>query len=444
MLEYLCIRLEQADTDTSTLVDWLLLDADGALRQHGRCAIDALSSEIEETTAQRKVIAIVPSDAALLTRIEIPAQQQRHLKQVLPFIVEEHVIDPIEQMHFAATGLGVGGVITVAGLRRDLMHRWLDLLEGEGLQPDYMFLDVLCLPAVEHHWQLLFHGRRVLFRHGQYEGMVADENTIKTVLRLAIGELENAGGEEQQPPPVVALARSAFTSDADGGDDDGATERFDSVSFRDDIGDFIRSENLDTESVDYRESIGEILSVNAIRGIYSNINLLQGDFRANSANAENVQILKKAGVAIAACLALFMLFSFVGGAYLNYQADRYFDKSVALYKDIFPKQRRIIDPVKQMKSKLNGESPGTTSEFLPLLDAASSTLADLDQAGNATLTQLRYDAQRGDIVMDLRVGSIDVLEAYRDQLASEGLEVDIMSANQSDNVVNGRLQLGRI
>ena len=97
-----------------------------------------------------------------------------------------------------------------------------------------------------------------------------------------------------------------------------------------------------------------------------------------------------------------------------------------------------------MKIQIQGQTiGGTVSDFLPLLDSASKALSKLDVDVESSITQLRYDSQRGQIVIDIRVQDIDTLESYKDLIASDGLSVSIISANQKDNMTNGRIQIGQ-
>ena len=139
-----------------------------------------------------------------------------------------------------------------------------------------------------------------------------------------------------------------------------------------------------------------------------------------------------------------MLVTLGGGSYLNYQADQYYADSVSIYKALFPQQRRVIDPIKQLRRQLRGQVVGgTTSEFLPLLDAASEAMSSLELSTSAVILQLRYDAQRGQVVIDIRAENIDVLEAYKQKMVEQGLKVDILSANQSQGMINGRIQISQ-
>ena len=191
-------------------------------------------------------------------------------------------------------------------------------------------------------------------------------------------------------------------------------------------------------------SPSQLLSVNAVKNCLSTLNLLQNEFKPKSLNIENKRFLQNAGLSMLGVILLFLSISLIGGAYLNYQADKYFDLSISIYKEIFPQQKRIIDPVRQMKRQIQGQTiGGTVSDFLPLLDSASKALSKLDVDVESSITQLRYDSQRGQIVIDLRVQDIDTLESYKDLIASDGLSVSIISANQKDEMTNGRIQIGQ-
>jgi general secretion pathway protein L len=218
------------------------------------------------------------------------------------------------------------------------------------------------------------------------------------------------------------------------------------VSRIDQIDRLIRSENIATQRMQFSETATELISIHVVRSLDQQLNLLQGDFRPANANEESRRIARLTGFAVAACLGVFLIITLLGGTYLNWRADGYFDKSVAAYKEVFPKQRRVRSPAKEMQRKLSGQAVGASaSEFLPLLDAASGSLTALVEqtSADANIQQLRYDLQRGNIAIDIQTDNIDQLETYKDLLTQQGLSVDILSANQDGNIVKGRIQIGR-
>ena len=43
----------------------------------------------------------------------------------------------------------------------------------------------------------------------------------------------------------------------------------------------------------------------------------------------------------------------------------------------------------------------------------------------------------------IRAENIDVIKAYKQKMVEQGLKVDILSANQSQGMINGRIQIGQ-
>lgn len=518
MSEFLCVRINNSDLSIYSPVSWAILGADAKVSSSGYSLLKDVANDTAAPEVSRKLLVIAPSESVLLTQVHVPNKQQRHLKQVLPFLVEEQIIDPIEMMHLVTPSVSLGENVSVAALRRELLTVWLKALADSHLEPDYLFLDLLCVPQAMGDWQLLFEEEKVLFRNGLYSGVSVDQATAQTVIQIAInnaGRLfdiddpqdeeessisadeESAGTDveialinvaaenyvtleelkkssEQQQALVEGTANlSEFAQendlDSDGpespssnliqelaGDvpqflspssteeEMGETNGLDPIAYALELDSFIRSENIETRSQHFVETSTELLAVSAVQRLDTALNLLQGDFRPLTANAENKRFAKKAALIAAGCLSVFLLFTLGGGFYLESRADGYFDKSVAIYRSVFPKQRKVHDPVSQMRRQMNGKTiGGTTSDFLPLLDAASKALASLDSEQPTSITQLRYDSQRGSITIDISGGTIDQLESYKDLLASEGLSVDILSANQDGDTVKGRIQIGR-
>jgi type II secretion system protein L len=503
MSDYLSIRLYDNDLQPWSIVGWAVISPTAQIQAAGQSLLKDVQSELPESAQLHRCIVIVPGESVLLKIADIAASQQRHLRQVLPFVVEEFIIDPIESMHLASPIVHSGSEVAVACVKRSLMRHWIDTLAEADIQPDYMFADVLCVPLQKPgDWSVLIDGDKALFRDSENSGIALNSFNAESVLRIAINHVQQshdsddedmgaeahvrlpetislisvANNDEQRTQQLYQEAQllkvhaeqgeqvslSEFDEKAATAEANTETAQHDSTEIATEqsglespaqIGDFveqldryIRSENLDTENRRYTETADQFLMISAVQALDNGLNLLQGDYRAVSANAEKKQFLRKLSLGAAACVGLFLVCALGGGWYLNYRADNYFNKSVAVYRDLFPQQRRVFDPVKQMKNRLSGGSlAGVQSDFLPLLDAASKSLASLetDQNTTATITQLRYDTQRGQIAIDIQASNIDHLEVYRDLLLGEGLQVDILSANRDGEMINGRLQIGR-
>lgn len=516
MSDFLCLRWRDATLTPLSVVSWAVLEPGSNVLAAGNCLLQDLDLELPEQSGSRRVMVLAPSEHLMLTRVSVPDGQRRHLKQVLPFMVEERIIDPIESMHIATPSVISAAELDVGCVRREQLEQWLDCLAALEIKPDYLFADVECISRERGDWRLLFEHDRVLFSAGSEASagaspvsMAMSHSSGLAVLQMLLSqcqdpalideeqteavfdELEEGDGtavpvlrpeevalivsqsedldalHERRAELLEALANKEADADdqttvgdlsvtddpvpsladtyASNSPADNQSELAPAIGLRKQFAEFLRSENVAATELDYRETTTEFLAVGAVRDYESPINFLQGDYTPINANAATRRFMRRVVMASAACLALFLCFSLAGGFYLNSRAENFNARSVAIYKELFPGER-IRDPVRQMRSKLkSGNVAATSSDFLPLLDIASKTLDNLGEEGDAdtVIKQLRYDAQRGNVTMELQMANIDQLESYRDLLTGEGLSVDILSANQDGNIVNGRLQIGR-
>lgn len=515
MSDFLCIRLRDAELTPLSVLSWVLLEPNSTIIDRGDCLLKDLPGEVPEQNGSRRVIVLAPTEHLFLTSVAVADGQRRHLKQVLPFMVEEKVIDPIESMHIATPAVWQGNTVDVACIRRDSLAQWLACLEAVDIMPDYLFADAQCVTAEQGEWQFLFDGNRVLLGDGDNSAaaksrlktaptaMAATESTVLPIVKLLLAhsrdDSDDADDDEplfgadadevfdgadaivlRRPESVALLQGEGEALDAlyaqqrrlmrealEEGVDDADLVAADSTTADDadlagadgqanhaqrkPLAEYLRSENIDAQSVDYRETTTELLAITAVRDHETPINFLQGDFRPSNANAATQHFMRRVAMASAACLAVFLLCTLGGGMYLDNRAESYQKKNVAAYRALFPGER-VRDPVRQMKSKIkSGNAGATNSDFLPLLDVASRSMVSLAEAASegdagemaTMIKQLRYDAQRGNVTMELQASTIDQLESYKDLLTGEGLAVDILSANQDGDIVNGRLQIGR-
>src|SRR5690606_12956509 len=122
--------------------------------------------------------------------------------------------------------------------------------------------------------------------------------------------------------------------------------------------------------------------------------------------------------------------------WFSWQADRTEANAVALYREIFPQERRVISPRKQMAAHLQGGAP--TQSLLPLLAQAAGGLE------GTGVEELRYRRERNRLQLQVRAPSREALERVQQQLGAGGLAVEINSAAEQGGDPVGRLVIGGV
>ncbi len=110
----------------------------------------------------------VPTEYIVLAAVDLPLGRDAQRRQALPFAMEEHVSQPLDELHFALGRRIEGTTYLAAAIDRALMAEWADAPAARSAP---MVPDVLALPVPEPgEWSVEAEGGRVLVRTGDGAG----------------------------------------------------------------------------------------------------------------------------------------------------------------------------------------------------------------------------------------------------------------------------------
>jgi len=93
------------------------------------------------------VCVLVPGADVLLAEPDVPVKAGAKLQQLLPYALEEHLADDIDDLHFAiGKRTGDSSRVPVAVVARALLDEWLAMLRASGIEPEAIYADSDLLP----------------------------------------------------------------------------------------------------------------------------------------------------------------------------------------------------------------------------------------------------------------------------------------------------------
>ncbi|HEX3848678.1 MAG TPA: type II secretion system protein GspL [Steroidobacteraceae bacterium] len=140
MAQTLLLRLPAPGQDET---EWLAMDDAGnsePTRQRGSLTLAAAVSR------NGKVIALAPATQMLLAEPELPPGGGVKLAKAVPFALEEHLTEDVDQLTFAIGRRRLNGTTPVAVVSRALVERWLSQLREAGLEPLAIYPDISLMP----------------------------------------------------------------------------------------------------------------------------------------------------------------------------------------------------------------------------------------------------------------------------------------------------------
>lgn len=369
-----------------------------------------LGTESLETLAARyagaRVVLFMPTMQCLLTRVMLSARQRKQLGNSLAWLIEEQVGEDVEGMHVIAGPEQPDGSTPVLAVSIPVLESWRQVCRDAGWTLHALLPDILLQGGMDRTWHLAVGRGLIALRSGPLSGAVLESVPPVSLLQAAWAELDTP---ESHPERLMV----------------GGLEPIDLEAVRE----WAASRQLPVESVtDETETVlASVADWSRHPG-----NFLQGRF------ASQKKRLLPAGLRVA---AIFLLVAFgvqlvsEWGRYMYYhrQATRAQAEATALYKQLFPNDRRIVSVRRQMEAHL--AQGGASGGALPGL----TRIAEAVQGSG--LDTRRVDFTSGVFTLDVDARALTDIDALKQRLVGMGLQAEIVSANAQGNAIRGRLRV---
>lgn len=384
---------------------WMIQEDDGRTRARGETDFRGLSELIDPGSDWLQnpgnVVVTVPAEHVLSLSVEVPGRSLGQVRRALPFLVEEYLTTDIESMHLAAGDIRRGAPTRVNLLERSLLDDWLACLNALGVRPGYLFSESELLPVAPRQASLLLDGDRVLVRTPDQAAAVDRDN-----LTLAIGALD-------VDRVVVVFGRLTDIE----------------------LGQLTQELEVETVETPGAETVLEYVAAHWRAA--DAVNLLQGDYRPRQPTTIAWQRWRSVAALAAAWVAVALVTMTAEGWYAGHQADRLEAESEQLYREIFPGERRVTNPRRQLQAKLGEPTEGGGTGLLELLGPLAANLGP-----GTRISSFSYDRDRGELAVDLFTNGYDAVDRLKESVGRAGIPLEIVTAEQQEQGVRARVRLG--
>lgn len=347
--------------------------------------------------AAGRVVVLVPGEAVLLTTASLPPGSHARLAKVLPYALEDRLLDDVDRLHFVAGARAGDGQHAVAVVAREAMQSWCQQLADAGIEADVMLPDTLAVPRDGDAPTALALGERCLVRLAADQGFVCRFQTVAQWMDVPQGAhlLVPRGAEAPALPAgspwqlrqVEAPPRLWSTDDAPA------------------------------------------------------LNLLSGDYAARHRGAWPRRLWRLAAALAALAIGITVVTQGVSIVRLQ-AANADADKAIKQqYARLFPDAPEVPNPVARVRSelqRLGGHPQSASSGLVAMLWRAGPILASNDF--RLQLQGLEYRNQS----LELTVHAPDLakLDGLRERLATlPGFKVELETATPGEHGIDGRISM---
>lgn len=392
------IHLTAQWQDAATPCAWALLDDDGNLREAGHSTLAAMPQADD-------VQVILATDRVLSTAVTLPKLKRSKLETALPFALEEHLLDDVQDTHVTAGACLPDGRTMLHAVAKDWLGRFLAAAAAAKLRVRRVLPEHCLLPLREGEWSVAWDGRGGFLALPGQGGLALDH------------------GDDLQPPVALQLRLQ---------DHPPAALRI--YTLADEVGRpawrSVPPVLFEQQRFDWRKTA---LPADAP-------NLLWGKFAPPPRIDALWPRLRPALMAGLLLCGLEAALSNIEWALLAHEQRQLQGRMEEMFRETFGAEAALVNAPLQMQRSVahlrHAAGVEDDADFLPLLERFAAATAGLP---GRTINTLRYESGKLDI--DMRLAGAEAFEPLRQRLAEAGLGMQIMDRQSSGSLLSLQLRI---
>lgn len=362
---------------------------------------------VAETIRGRSISLILPGQLVGSQNVETDLKDRKMVAKVIPFQIEEFIVDSIDDLVFAY-GPVTNGVVPALYVDESYAQTAISELEAVGADVQRCLVDYLELSREPNYWTLVLEGDRLLVADGPLSGFVTERHLAPLYLSTAFAEQILTGvtlvaQDEEDLNTLKSWLPTAVSGD---------------------------------ENLVIQEEIGGFWDFFLIQP-KPLIDFRQGRLARRLPFMQWLNEWKIPASAFAAAFLLAVGVSY-GELYSAKQTQRkIFAERDDIFRQVIP-GGSIADPVRQLKGKL-----GNTNQVEPsnLIGMMASVGPAMEATKEVKLSSFRYTHDNGELQLNLEAKDIATLEALRSKIAESGLNAEIKRASVSGETNQAQMRI---
>mgnify|MGYP000191591661 CR=1 FL=1 len=388
--------------------------------------IHALSAAVADRECELWLL--VPGARVLIRELHFSRKEQRHMRNLAPFQVEDDLAGELDDVHFAF-GAAIDGQVPLACVDKPWLEAQFAHFAEAGLEVNRCLPEMLLLPGSAQRWTLRL-GTELQLRRATGDSFAVSEPLARTALAalqaqlLELPEQDNkeAGDEEQQstlPDELVLQAESEAALERLAGLLPGGLNNLGAS----------RVERQVVDGWDYDLQRTDV------------IDLCQGDFSRRLPLQRWWQQWRAVAAVAVAVLVAFAAVNIAELQSLKAQQAEQRRAIQTVYRRVVPKGA-MVDAERQLSQKAKSFQSGgeVSSRLLPMLAAVTPALAGAD---GVALRTLNYSDDKNELRINIQAPAFNVIEQLRGQLNGKGLQATLDSSTARGDQHQARLRIRR-
>tara|TARA_E500000178_G_scaffold107937_2_gene107655 strand:- start:592 stop:1728 length:1137 start_codon:yes stop_codon:yes gene_type:complete len=147
--------------------------------------------EAFETAADSEMVTMdlwVPSEFVTMHSIDPPSAPKRKWAELIPWILEDRLLQPIEEVHFVICGQNTDGQLQILVASQSDIQNWQRVAKNSGVAAQSMYPDYMALPYEEGRISVGWRDGSFIARFGAVDGFAASPDLAWTMIESLLEE----------------------------------------------------------------------------------------------------------------------------------------------------------------------------------------------------------------------------------------------------------------
>jgi general secretion pathway protein L len=346
-----------------------------------------------------RITLLLPTSSCVIAAINVTRQQLKQLSATdIAYLLEDQTLTAVEQLHCVYEPLNEQQAL-VLGIQDNVLKELLEPFKDIAGELVAVVPDIFLLPPNSQGWSLLVDNSDCWLRLNNTWGVRLEANAALALLDSAWNEFPTSHIQIYGEIPTDVQVWLAA------------------------------QENITIEHLavlDWTQQFSQITAKHPF-------NVLKGEFAVKTKSSLS-GYWRYAVIFVAICFVTQLAYD--AARLMHYQRviKSVKTQNIELYKSLFPEEQRIVNLRRQIESHLL-EKQDAGQGFVPIATRVGEVL----NAGNWQTQRIDFD--NNGLLLEVDTLSLSDLEQLRQQLTSQGLLSETLSANSQGTGIRGRLRI---
>ncbi len=347
---------------------------------------------------------LIPGYKVVSLPVAYDKKEARHFLKLLPYQVEEDVLGPVDDLHFAVSRNKNSEVLPVAYTEAAWLSSLLEWFSHHNITIDTCIANFQSLHAVDNELLIWFADGQVLGHRANGLGFSIAQSFSQAFLKDALQNQQDMN----DPWDVKVYVDDAETQE------------------------IIESHIM--PPVEYKVIIGQPPTSFEQA---NQLNFCTGQYGKKLPLDKWWKEAKPIAMLAAAAVVVFFVASFADIYLMKQQQAGYKEEMLAAFREAVP-GGAATDPVRRLKTMLgSGSDSDEPSEVVHLLSKVAPVLDKL----KINLTTLNYSNREQALRINIQAESFQNVEEFRQQLGQQGVNAELQSSNAAQDGFQARLKI---